>query len=161
MMKKISELSIKHLWPFTLYGLPLTRADRVERGILPDLVLGNCLTNTAFRKAATGPMLCLTCFTISSKTWSSVAFISREKVEAVSTELPWVNHSAPVREDKNISPFFNTQSANGTWPFKGSSLPTTAQSATVPWERTDCNKKSHSFRTSIQEENTWQRIKNP
>ncbi|KAF5926605.1 hypothetical protein HPG69_001234 [Diceros bicornis minor] len=56
-------------------------ADRVERGILPDLVLGNCLTNTAFRKAATGPMVCLTCFTISSKACSSVVFIPREKVQ--------------------------------------------------------------------------------
>lgn len=83
-------------------------ADKADRGILPDLVLGSCLTNTAFRKAATGPMFCLTCFTISSKTCSSVAFISREKVQMVSTELTLVNYSGPKQSERTkISHLFS------------------------------------------------------
>lgn len=90
-------------------------------------------------------MVCLTCFTISSKTCSSVVFISREKVQMVSSALTLIIQG-PNREDKDSLPFFNTQRANGIWPFKESSFPTTAQSATMPRERIDCNLKKRSFR---------------
>lgn len=63
----------------------------------------------------------------------------------------WARRAPPSRVAPTVggtkigSPFLNTQRASGTWPFKGSSLPTTAQSATVPWERRDCNFKRAFF----------------
>lgn len=63
----------------TLYGFPLTSAERAERGIFPERVFGSCFTNTPFWKAATGPMSVRTCSTISSKIFFSSVFIPIEQ----------------------------------------------------------------------------------
>lgn len=66
----------------TLYGFPFTREARADRGILPERVFGICFTNTAFRKAATGPISSLTRVTISSNSCSSSISISNKHIRA-------------------------------------------------------------------------------